>query len=192
MPPVYEVRPRTPASPYPPGTPGVSRLPQEAPCKSEFSCSSGPRRGGTRRLPNSGRRAGEEVRGERAGRDRNSKVATSRPNNPRCCFLEVAPSPANAGADGTPHLPTCSGEFPAEGSPRPTKTRSARTPGQEEVSDRALMPPASQGGESASTSRRRSGVPDTTPVTSHTDLTTALGAIIPLYKVALSHTAGWI
>lgn len=52
VPGVYEV------SIGPPGALGVSRPPQEAPCKSEFPCRSGPQRGGTRRLPNSGRRAG--------------------------------------------------------------------------------------------------------------------------------------
>lgn len=91
-----------------------------------FSGRSGPRRGGTRRRPNPGRRAEDP-----GVRDRSSKVAANRPRNRRCPRVvvpQVAPYPARAGASRSDiPIPTCSGKFPPGGSTSAARSRNART-----------------------------------------------------------------
>lgn len=121
VPGVYEV------SIGPPGALGVSRPPQEAPCKSVFSCRSGPQRGGTRRLPNSGRRAGGP---ESEQKLKGGCKAARQPEVPTNGYvLRARPFPCERRCrwDTLP-LPCCYGKFPPEGSPPAAETQECPDP----------------------------------------------------------------
>lgn len=96
------------------GAPDVSRLPQEAPCKCEFSCRSGPRPGA--RLLKLGRRAEDPGSGQKLRLARNRRC-------PRAVVPQARPLPSDSKCLSDIPIPTCSGKFPPEGSTRAMGTQ---------------------------------------------------------------------
>lgn len=166
-----------------PSAPDVSRLPPEASCKSKFSCRSGPRRGGTRRLPNLSRRAGGPGSGQKL--EGGCKPA-SKPAVPTGSYVPKAhPLPTKRRCGWDTSLPTCSEKFPPAVSPRAAETQ--------ECPDSQAGGEGLRMGADCSWFSGRRGRPHLKKEvlgsrgrfkSLPTDLTAALGNTTPLYKLA--------